>query len=325
MDDMDEEEGRKEKAMLRKVDELTKQIKWPRTRSRHARKAAAYMREWSHATKDIEPGSTAAIKAMTNIMQGVQPKELRHEVDVARNRALPEGGTEGILPFVNSVQFAGMLILHAAKQLDIQDEKARRSDARSTMAGMSRRLRDQAKRSRSDSDAQPIKTPAVRKSPRSKIRTRGRSRIRRVDQRTASHGVSEAFMQTPTNGQSTLSDDDLRDMGSDSDEPDTISPVVMARLVSGMTTHKREETLEMLQDLADENSGKPKANKILAVIKYIAPRKGKHFPTGESYKQRKARKVADALMQKEIVRKLATQVGCGLSESSRCSKQHREF
>ena len=111
-------------------------------------------------------------------------------------------------------------------------------------------------------------------------------------------------MQTPTNGQSTLSEDDLRDMGSDSDEPDTISPVVMARLVSGMTTHKREETLEMLQDLADENSGKPRANKILAVIKYVAPRKGKHFPTGESYKQRKARKAADALMQKEIVRKL---------------------
>ena len=75
-------------------------------------------------------------------------------------------------------------------------------------------------------------------------------------------------------------------MCSDSDEPDTISPVVMARLVSGMTTHKREETLEMLQDLADENSGKPKANKILAVIKYVAPRKGKHFPTGESYKQK---------------------------------------
>ena len=78
----------------------------------------------------------------------------------------------------------------------------------------------------------------------------------------------------------------------------------MAKLVSDMTTHKREETLEMLQDLADENTDKPKANKILAVIKYVAPRKGEHFPTGESYKQRKARKVADELMQKEVVRKL---------------------
>ena len=263
---------------------------------------------------------------MTNIMEGVQPKELRYEVDVARNRALPEGGTSGIPPFANSVQFAGMLILlHAAKKLDIQDEKTRRLDARSRMAEMSRRLRDQAKRSKSDSDAQPIKTPATRKSPRSKIRTRGRSRIHRVDQRTASHGVSEAFMQTPTNGQSTLSDDDLRDMCSDSDEPDTISPVVMARLVSGMTTHKREETLEMLQDLADENSGKPKANKILAVIKYVAPRKGKHFPTGESYKQRKARKAADALNNAERDSQKTAQVGCSLSESSRCSKQHREF
>ena len=59
----------------------------------------------------------------------------------------------------------------------------------------------------------------------------------------------------------------------------------MAKLVSDMTTHKREETLEMLQDLADENTDKPKANKILAVIKYVVPRKGKHFPTGESCKQ----------------------------------------
>ena len=65
-------------------------------------------------------------------------------------------------------------------------------------------------------------------------------------------------------------------------EPDTLSPMIMASLVSAMTTSKRERMLEMLQDMEDEHTEKSKANKLLAVIKYTEPRKGKHLPTGES-------------------------------------------
>ena len=62
----------------------------------------------------------------------------------------------------------------------------------------------------------------------------------------------------------------------------------------------------MLCDMAGKHTGKPKGNKIIAVIKYISPHKGKHLPTDESYKQRKARtrKAANELLQKEIMSKL---------------------
>lgn len=233
-------------------------------------------------------------------------------VDAASKHALPEGGAAAIPAHVNSVHFAGMLILHAAKQLDEQQTEMRKLDTRAMLAGMSARLKSRTKQAMTNPRVhQPADKPRVsrqveetpHKTPaRSKIRSK--SRIRHMDERMASHGVAAAFLQTPIQDQSTLSEDDLHELVSDSDEPDTISPVVMAKLVSGMTTHKREETLEMLQDLADENTDKPRANKILAVIKYVAPRKGKHFPTGESYKQRKARRAADELMQKEVFRKL---------------------
>ena len=303
INEIDEEERGTERRMLRKVDSLADLIRWPRTRDRHAKKAAIFMREWAQATKDIEPGSAAAIKAMTNIVQGVRPKELRQAVEVALDDALPKGAAMDLPEYTNSIQFAGMLTLYAAKQLDAKEAKMRKADAKLRKAEMAKQLKTYLGKFDDVATTRPDTATPTHKPRRSSSHTSGHGESR-VDKHAASHGSSEVFLKTPAIGQSTLSDEDLRDMRSDSDEPDTISPVVMAKLVSRMTTHKREETLEMLQDLADENSGKPRANKILAVIKYVAPRKGKHFPTGESYKQRKARKLADELMQKEVVRKL---------------------
>ena len=97
------------------------------------------------------------------------------------------------------------------------------------------------------------------------------------------------FADHPTPVQ-TLTPKDIEAMKAESSEDDTISPIVMADLVGKMTTYKREETLEILRDMMDEHTGKPRANKILAIIKYVPPRTGRHLPTGESYKQRKARK-----------------------------------
>ena len=125
MGDMDKEDERKEKALLRKIDDLTMtmQIKWPRTRARHARKAAVYIRQWARGAKDIVPDTAPAIKAATNIIRGVHPMELRQEVEALRDRALPEGGAAEIPPFANSVHFTGMLILQAAKDLDKQKRR----------------------------------------------------------------------------------------------------------------------------------------------------------------------------------------------------------
>ena len=121
---------------------------------------------------------------------------------------------------------------------------------------------------------------------------------------TAMHNRTDVFFPDPQSPQSTLTPKSIASMHTDSSEEDTLSPIIMADLVSKMTTYKREETLEILHDMIDENTGKPKANKIIALIKYVPPRTGKHLPTGESYKQRKARKLADEIIQKEVMRKL---------------------
>ena len=71
---MDEADNRDEKAMLERVNALAEQIKWSGVRGRHAKKAALFMRQWARATKDIEPGTAAAIKATTTIIAGVRPK-----------------------------------------------------------------------------------------------------------------------------------------------------------------------------------------------------------------------------------------------------------
>ena len=120
--------------MPEKVHKLVNQIKWPRTRGRHAVKAAMFMRQWARETREVEPGTMAAIQATASIIKGVQPRELRHLVEAARDRALPEGGAVKIPPHVNSVHFAGMLILHSAKQLDAQEERSRKLERRAKMA-----------------------------------------------------------------------------------------------------------------------------------------------------------------------------------------------
>ena len=123
-------------------------------------------------------------------------------------------------------------------------------------------------------------------------------------QEVATQNRTTAFFPDEKTPESSLTSEDLRAMENESKETDTLSPVVMADLVDKMTTYKREETLEMLRDMVDESTGKVKANKIIALIRYVPPRKGKHLPTGESYKQRKARKLTDELLQKEVMRKL---------------------
>ena len=97
--------------------------------------------------------------------------------------------------------------------------------------------------------------------------------------REAMHNQTTAFFPDHPTPLQTLTPKDIEAMRAESSEDDTISPIVMADLVGKTTTYKREETLEILRDMMDEHTGKPRANKILAIIKYVPPRTGRHLHT----------------------------------------------
>jgi len=305
VDTIDQTMMREDEEAMYRVRKLAAEVTWPRTRGLHVRKAALYMSTWAKASKQIRNNPEAERRATEAILAGVQPRELREEVYLKRDAIWPEGGSASAPTHDQSIEAVGMLIVEAAKGLDQEEAYQLKQEKREKLLRLRNTIRQHtAQRKRTTAHKPEATRMPVLKTPikKEEVKHTPKEQPKRTRSQMATPNVASGFM--PDQDQSTLSEDDLEGMVSDTSEPDTLSPIIMANLVSKMTTHKREETLEMLHDMVDQNTGKPKANKVLAIIKYISPRKGRHFPTGESYKQRKARKAADELVQKEVLRKL---------------------